>query len=882
MSLSQLLQGRSTRRLARKAARAVVAITVTVPLAIAVVAVLPASPASAGTPPNILDDNVGSVTGFGLVNSLSPLFDGPPLNLSFPEPLGISLPPGPLLTQDGQGSRVLANPEIVNLYYDGNWDADNPDAPTAEQIDQWTRDLAGSSYLDSASQYGVGAASFKASYQANGASALFCGTPASSGDVSLLTITRWVSCEAGYGRIDTQGNPLTGVAGPNKNTLYVVYIPPSLNVAESGDCSKFSGLHFFSAAYATIFRLPEGLLPVDQNYPFAVIDANCQLRNHADPPGPGNTVSFSGLQAAASHEIVEASTNPFLFAGWINNGALELSNFNVSTFFNDVTQLFKDGEAADICERGLGRANTPPTYLHPTPPVTLPVNDPSMGNVITVAPYWSNADNQCMPTVPTMTGVVTSGSPSVFGQPVKLTATVTTTPPGGTPKGTVDFYDGSLKLGSGTLAPGSSGTVATFTTASLAVGDHPAITAVYDGNGSYLTSTSPPADQLVNRAATSVIVSGLPDPSVFGQPVMFTATVSPVAPSTAPPAQPSGTVQFFDGSTLIGTATLGQSSPDQASFSPTWLAVGDHPAITAVYEGDANFLGVTSAADDQLVNQAPTVTSVTGSSDTSTWGQSVTFTAVVAPGPVSISPPQPPSGTISFVVNGAVVATEPVTPGSPTSTDGQASYTTSGLLPGSQRVVAIYNGDGNFLSSTSDIDRQLVNCTSNATSTSGSVRGLAAGSVCVTGIHVGGSVIIGAGEKVFISNSTIGGAVTARGAALFGLCGSSVAGTVTVRDATGFVVIGDPGDDGCLGNSIDGGVVLQSNSGDAEAWSNSITGSLMVHGTTGTGPFPDDTRAEVADNIVSGTIDCQRNTPSPANDGQFNTAAAMVGQCAGF
>jgi hypothetical protein len=881
--MSRILYRHSTHRLARKAIRAAVAMTLAVPLVIAVAGVVPGSPASAGTPPTILDDNRGTVTGFNLVNSLGPLFDGLPLNLSLPEPFGISLPPGPLLTQDDQGSRVLANPEIVNLYYDGNWDADNPYAPTSEQIDQWTKDLVGSSYLDAAGQYGVGAASFKGSDQANGASGTFCGTPASSGDVSLVTITGWVSCEAGYGRILTQGDPLTGVPGPDKNTLYVVYIPPTRNVSESSDCSKFGGLHFFSAAYATIVRFP-AVLPVDQNYPFAVVDANCQLAHRADPPGPGNAVNFSGLQAAASHEILEASTNPFLFDGWINNGALDLSNFNVSTFFNDVTQLFNDGEAADICEEGLTTPpNTPPTYLHPTPAVTLPVNDPSMGNVITVAPYWSNADNQCVPTVPTTTSVITTpGSPSVFGQPITLTATVATTPPGGTPTGTVDFYDGSSKLGSATLAPGSSGAEATFTTASLAVGDHPAITAMYDGQGAYLTSTSPPADQLVNPAATNVTVSGLPNPSVFGQPVTFTATVSPAAPSTAPPAQPSGTVQFFDGSTLIGTAPLGQSSPDQATFSTALLAVGDHPAITAQYLGDTNFLGATSSADDQQVSQAPTATSVTGSPDPSTWGQPVTFTAVVAPSPPGTNPPQPPSGTITFSINGTAVATEPVTPGSPTSTDGQASFTTSGLLPGSQDVVASYSGDGNFLNSTSGTDQQQVNCTSNATSTSGSVKGLPAGSMCVTGVHVGGSVIVGAGQMVFISNSTIGGAVTANGPALFGLCHSTVGGAVTVRDATGFVVIGDPGDDGCPGNSIDDGVVLQSNHGDAEAWSNSITGSLVVHGTTGTGPFPDDTSTEVADNNVSATIDCQGNTPAPTSDGQLNHAASTTGQCAGF
>jgi hypothetical protein len=195
--------------------------------------------------------------------------------------------------------------------------------------------------------------------------------------------------------------------------------------------------------------------------------------------------------------------------------------------------------------------------------------------------------------------------------------------------------------------------------------------------------------------------------------------------------------------------------------------------------------------------------------------------------------------------------------------------------------VASYSGDGNFLSS-SDTDLQQVTCTSNATSTSGSVKGTSSGSTCVIGIDVGGSVIIGSGEKVFISNSMIGGAVTADSPSLFGLCGSSVAGTVTVRGATGFVVIGDPNDDGCIGNFINGGVVIQSSNGDAEVWSNSINGSLVLHGVSGIGPFPDDTRAEVADNFVTQTIDCQGNALVPTNDGQVNQASSTVGQCAGL
>jgi hypothetical protein len=83
---------------------------------------------------------------------------------------------------------------------------------------------------------------------------------------------------------------------------------------------------------------------------------------------------------------------------------------------------------------------------------------------------------------PTMTlitiSITSSLNPSTYGQSVAFTATVSplscSTP---IPAGTMTFSDGTTTLGTGTL--NSSG-VATFSTSSLAVGNH-TITAVYSG-----------------------------------------------------------------------------------------------------------------------------------------------------------------------------------------------------------------------------------------------------------------------------------------------------------------------------------------------------------------------------------------------------------------
>lgn len=199
----------------------------------------------------------------------------------------------------------------------------------------------------------------------------------------------------------------------------------------------------------------------------------------------------------------------------------------------------------------------------------------------------------------TNTAVVSSASPSVAGQSVKFTATVTSGT-AGTITGTVTFFDGTTTLGSG---PVGTGGVAIYTTSSLGVGSH-SITASYGGDANFSASTSSPAlSQVVNQANTTTTVLSSANPSVSGQAVTFTATVTAVAPGAG---TPSGSVTFSDNGTSIGTAPL--SGGQAALPATTTLTVGAHP-ITAQYTGDANFAGSMSApALTQTVNNPPSFT----------------------------------------------------------------------------------------------------------------------------------------------------------------------------------------------------------------------------------------------------------------------------------
>lgn len=193
----------------------------------------------------------------------------------------------------------------------------------------------------------------------------------------------------------------------------------------------------------------------------------------------------------------------------------------------------------------------------------------------------------------TTTTVVSSANPSVYGQLVTFTTTVSGS--GGTPTGTVTFKDGGTTLGTGTLSAGR----ATYQTSALALGSH-SITAVYGGDTNFATSTSSTVTQTVNQGSTTTAVASSTNPSVFGQQVTFTATILVTAPASG---TPSGTVTFKDGGTTLGTGTLSAGS---ATYQTATLSGGGH-TITAVYGGNTNFATSTSPGLTQTVDYTITV-----------------------------------------------------------------------------------------------------------------------------------------------------------------------------------------------------------------------------------------------------------------------------------
>jgi len=123
---------------------------------------------------------------------------------------------------------------------------------------------------------------------------------------------------------------------------------------------------------------------------------------------------------------------------------------------------------------------------------------------------------------------------------------------------------------------------------------------------------------------TSTAVTFLPEIATVNQKVDFTATVA----DTSGEATPTGSVDFMNGATKLGTAPLGPPVGDgqsQATFATRSFPVGIHGQIYAVYSGDKNFAPSNSPVFTLIVVERPEPCSA----NKSVWG------VLRSPSPVS-------------------------------------------------------------------------------------------------------------------------------------------------------------------------------------------------------------------------------------------------------
>lgn len=168
------------------------------------------------------------------------------------------------------------------------------------------------------------------------------------------------------------------------------------------------------------------------------------------------------------------------------------------------------------------------------------------------------------------------------GETVRLTAVVAGSQ--APSAGMVAFYDGVRLLGRVNVSNGS----ANLDVSSLSVGAHSLI-AVYEGIERFRTSQSAAVALSVTPAAATVVLSASSTSltwGVFGPEVTLTATASSLA------GAPTGTISFFRGGQLLGTAAL---VGGEARLTTSGLVLGDN-TLTARYEGDASHQASDAAA----------------------------------------------------------------------------------------------------------------------------------------------------------------------------------------------------------------------------------------------------------------------------------------------
>jgi hypothetical protein len=163
---------------------------------------------------------------------------------------------------------------------------------------------------------------------------------------------------------------------------------------------------------------------------------------------------------------------------------------------------------------------------------------------------------------------------------------------------------------------------ATKTTATILSAGTCTIEATQSGNASYGAATPVDVNFTIAQVTPTVALSTSSSSIVQGNTVTFTAKVSSSV------GTPSGTVNFLDGTTVLGSATLASGL---ASFSSSSLSSGSH-TITTSYLGDVNFAAATSSTlTESVVAISVTVPTSGTTSQTVEPGGTATYTLEILP-----------------------------------------------------------------------------------------------------------------------------------------------------------------------------------------------------------------------------------------------------------
>ena len=175
------------------------------------------------------------------------------------------------------------------------------------------------------------------------------------------------------------------------------------------------------------------------------------------------------------------------------------------------------------------------------------------------------------------------------------------------------------------------------------------------------------------RTATTITLASNPMTLSYGAATTLTATLSSNSAT--------GPISFLDGANILATMNAANGS---ASFNATSFGGGTH-SLTAVYTGDSNFTGATSAVTVVTVTPAPVIAQITALPGAVTFGGSVAMTTALSNAAAT--------GTVKFMDGANLVGTAPIS-------NGVATFSSSSLAVGTHKITGVYSGDANFASTT--------------------------------------------------------------------------------------------------------------------------------------------------------------------------------------
>lgn len=228
-----------------------------------------------------------------------------------------------------------------------------------------------------------------------------------------------------------------------------------------------------------------------------------------------------------------------------------------------------------------------------------------------------------------------------YGSVVFLRADVAGKSGFGTPTGSVLFQDDNGALSANMPLNSEGNLVSPQPIFTMPGGTHP-VTASYAGDASFKPGVSGPADITITPVATTTAVSASSNSIGQGGSVTFTAIVT----ATSLGNVPSSAVNFYSGSTLLGSSQSSSSSQtggmwqSTTTFATTQLPNGQD-SITAQYVGDGNYTSSTSPAITVNVQPDFSMSPATSTMNISAPGGSGTMALTITGQPGY-------SGTISF------------------------------------------------------------------------------------------------------------------------------------------------------------------------------------------------------------------------------------------